>query len=169
MSNKTRMTRECGFGEFSPDAVAEILRHLERYGLEAVETNAVFCGETVTTETKKGFFSTKASKVVTSFLLTPEWLVWAAGREGETPAVLSVKLADITIQDYEATEMFLLVADTGISITGRATDVSQNISAFIGLGPEPAALEFREILRSHASAFQGTAAEGSGTIGHGHT
>jgi hypothetical protein len=44
-----------------------------------------------------------------------------------------------------------LVQDTGVNISGLRTDAVDLGSAFIGLGPEPAAQKFRTMLREEIS------------------
>lgn len=80
--------------------------------------------------------------------MTTERLIWAAGAEGNELVVLAARLRDIHVQDYESTEMYRLVNDSGVNISGPLSDSVQPATSFIGLGSEPAAIKFRKLLRS---------------------
>lgn len=151
MSDYTRTTRRCGFAEFTGDAATAIRKYAEKHGLDDVEAAAEHCFETVSTKEKKGFFRSSTETVVTSIVVTPHHLVWAAAKNDEAPAVLAARLRDIHVQDYETSDMYKLVADTGVNISGPLGDAIRPSAAFIGLGPEQAAAEFREILHSRTS------------------
>ena len=53
---------------------------------------------------------------------------------------------DVRVEDYEKTEMFKMIQDTGLNVFGFkiAGDLG---SVFIGLDPEPAAQKFRDLLK----------------------
>jgi hypothetical protein len=51
------------------------------------------------------------------------------------------------VQDYEKSEMYKLMQDTGLNISGLRTDAVDLGSTFIGLGPEPAAHKLRTLLK----------------------
>ena len=85
--------------------------------------------------------------MLTGIMLTPQWLIWATGSENEAPGVLSSRLRDIQVQDYEKSDQFKLIQDTGLDISGLRINAVDRGSAFIGLGPEPAAEKFRAMLK----------------------
>jgi hypothetical protein len=60
--------------------------------------------------------------------------------------VQSTRLCDRRVQDYAQSPMCKLVPDTGLNLNGLRTDAVELGSAFIGLGPEPAAQQFRSAL-----------------------
>lgn len=144
MGDYLRATRECPLENMRPALAAAIRAHLEKHGLTA--SVAAAC-ETTSTKQKKGLFGGKAEVILTGALLAPPWLIWASGKEGEAPAVLSVRLRDIQIVDYEKSELNKLMPDTGLTLTGLRTDGVELGSAFIGLGPESAAQQFRAALK----------------------
>ena len=72
--------------------------------------------------------------------------LWVAGKEGERPAVLTVRLHDLRAEDYETSPMARLQPDSGINVFGVETATGP-ASLFIGLGPEPAAQQFRAALK----------------------
>ncbi len=134
----------------NPLLATAIQRHIETYQLGDIVGTALVGIETASTKKKKGFLSGKAEVILTGAVLTPQWLIWAAGKEGEAPAVMSAKLSNIQIQDYEKSEMHKLIEDSGLNIMGLRTDSPTPGSAFIGLGPELAAQKFRRLLKETA-------------------
>jgi hypothetical protein len=105
------------------------------------------CCETISTGQKKGLLRRKTEEVIlTGVMITPQWLIWASGKENEAPGVLSARLHDIQVQDYEKSDMYKMIQDTGLNVSGLPTKDGLG-SAFIGLGPEPAAQRFRAVLK----------------------
>jgi hypothetical protein len=147
MGEYLRTTRESTFNDLNPALVAAIRAYTEKYELGDMETSALICCETTSTKQKKGLFGGKAETILTGVILTPQWLIWAAGKEKEPPSVLSARLRDIQVQDYEKSEMYKLMQDTGLNISGLRTDAVDLGSTFIGLGPEPAAHKLRTLLK----------------------
>lgn len=146
MSDYIRTTRECTLDSLQPALSAAIQKHIERHGLGIQDADILVCCETISTKPKKGLFG-KAEVILTGMLVTSHWLVWAAGKENETPVVISARLSDITVQDYETSDFYKMVPDSGLNISGLRTDTPQAGTSFIGLGPEPAAQKFRQVIR----------------------
>jgi hypothetical protein len=147
MGDYLRSTRECTLDEMPPALVSAVRTHLGKNGLENITSSLIMACETTSTKQKKGLFGGKTERVTCGVLLTAQWLVWAAGKDNETPGVISARLNQIQVQDYEKSDLYKLVQDTGLNITGLAAGPGEVGSAFIGLGPEPAAQKFRELLR----------------------
>jgi hypothetical protein len=57
--------------------------------------------------------------------------------------VSTARLQDIEVKNFTPQ----LIEDTGMSIFGFVGDSSERVTAFIGLGPEPAAQKFRETVQ----------------------
>jgi len=147
MGEYHRITRECTLDSMRPELAAAIRNHIEKYGLEGVETSVLMCCETVSTKQKKSLFSRKTEVVLLGAFLTSKWLIWAVGKENEVPGVLSTRLDDIRVEDYEDTQMYKMIQDTGVNVLGLRVEEGSAGSAFIGLGPEPASQKFREMLK----------------------
>lgn len=131
----------------NPDLVKAIRAHIEKYELGETESSALMCCETTSTKKKKGLFGGKGGVILTGVMLTPRWLIWAAAINNEQPVVLSARLRDIQVQDYERSRMNKLVQDTGINVSGLRTDAADLGTSFIGFGSEPEAQNFRNLLR----------------------
>ncbi len=146
MGEYLRTTRECTLDSMRPVLAAAIRAYIEKYQLEGIEASALMCCETISTKQKKKLFSRKKEVVLLGIILTPKWLIWAAGKEGEHPGVLSARLNTIRVEEYEKSSMYKMMQDTGVNILGLQTGDGFG-SAFIGLGPEPAAQLFRDVLQ----------------------
>ncbi len=147
MGEYLHTTRESTLDNMRPALAAAIRTRIEQHELGEVETSALMCCETISTKQKKGLFGGKAEVLLVGLLLTPQWLIWAAGKETEAPVARSARLRDLQVQDYEKSEMYKLVPDTGIEVSGLRTDTPETGSIFIGLGPEPAAQKLRALLK----------------------
>ena len=143
MSDWKRATREVRFENLMPEMVAEIKKHIELYNLGPVLSDALMCVQTDSEKAKKGLFGS-AEIVHQGVVLTPRWIVWAVGGTKTKTAVLSAQLKDVVIMDYSQTQFAKMVPDTGIEVSGKFTDVSENGSAFIGLDESVAGKKFKE-------------------------
>ncbi len=146
MGEYLRVTRECTLDSMHPVLAAAIRAYVEKYELEDVEASALICCETTSTKQKKKLFSRKTEVVLTGIILGPKRLIWATGKENDSPGVLMVRLSDARVEDYEKSSMYKMIQDTGVNIFGLPTADGFG-SAFIGLGPEPVAQRFRDVLK----------------------
>jgi hypothetical protein len=145
MGDYVRATRECALDGLRPELAAAIRKYAEKHDLGNLEADILICCETTSTKKKRGLFGGKPEVILTGMLVTSKWLIWAAGKENESPGVLAAKLRDIQAQDYEKSDFYKLIPDTGLNIDGLRVAAGSG-SAFIGLGPEPAGQKFREVL-----------------------
>ena len=146
MRDYQRITRECTVDSMRPELAQAIRAHIERYELEDVLESILICCETVSTKEKKKLFGKKTEIELAGVILTPKWLIWAGGKENEKTGVLSARLQNLRVEDYEKTKMYKMIQDTGLHVYGFQT--GQGIgSIFIGLGAESVAKKFREMLR----------------------
>jgi hypothetical protein len=74
-------------------------------------------------------------------------LIWTNGKKRDKLIVRSALLRNIDVQDFENTAMYRVNPDSGMNITGRYTDVTQQGQAFIGLGTDPGGEKFRQMLQ----------------------
>ncbi|HEX8736101.1 MAG TPA: hypothetical protein VF721_12310 [Pyrinomonadaceae bacterium] len=150
MREYQRTTRECSFNDFAPDVIRAIRKYAEKYELGSVESEALMCAETVSEKIKQGFFSkifggaNYAQNV--SMLVTPERLLWCALDSRNNAIVLSARLSEIEISDYESP----LIEDDGLDVFGFINQSPERVQAFLGLGAEAAAQKFRETLKEAA-------------------
>ena len=145
MSDWKRMTKEIPFENMSPVIVEAIMKHVEQYNLGSILADALMCIQTDSEKIKKPLFGS-AEIISMGVVVTARWLVWAVLSTKTQVAVLSAQLSDVVVQDYAQTQFAKMIPDSGIQISGRFTDVSENGSAFIGLDESSAALKFKELV-----------------------
>ncbi|HET9909392.1 MAG TPA: hypothetical protein VFQ23_22280 [Anaerolineales bacterium] len=143
MSDWKRITREISIENLLPEMVTAINKHIEQYNLGPILSEAVMCIQTDSEKVKKGLFG-KAETVHTGAVITPRWLIWATSGSKTVTTVLSAQLNDIVVQDYTQTEFMKLIPDSGMNVSGKFTDVSEDSTAFIGLDDGIAGNKFKE-------------------------
>lgn len=150
MREYQRTTRECSFNDFQPEIQSAIRKYVEKYELGDVEASALMCAETVSEKIKHGFFSkifggaNYAQNV--AIIITPERLLWCALDSQNNAIVLSARLSEIEISDFQSN----LIEDSGLDVFGFINQSPGRVQAFIGLGAEEAAQKFRRTLKEAA-------------------
>ena len=153
MGDYRRSTRECHFEQLRPEIVAAIRDHVQRYELGDVERKALICCETINEKTKKsGLFGKLAGGDpdpvhYVGVVVTPRYLIWARSGAKYGDAVLSARLQECGVFDYANTPQAKLAPDTGLEVTAMLTGAIEREHSFIGLGPEPAAQNLRQVLK----------------------
>ena len=143
MSDWKRRTRDVSFENLMPDMIAAINKHIEQYNLGPILSDVLMCIQTDSEKIKKGLFG-GGETVFTGAVITPRWLLWVTSGSKTKPAVFSAQLNDVVVQDYADTQFAKMISDSGINVTGKFTDVSENIAAFIGLDESESANKFKE-------------------------
>lgn len=145
MSDWKRKTQEVSFENLMPETIAAINKHIEQYNLGPILSDALMCIQTEAEKTRKGLFGS-AETVQTGAIVTPHWLIWATSGTKMNITVLCAQLKDVVVQDYAQTSFMKMIPDSGINVTGKFIDMSENISAFIGLEDNTAGNKFTEIV-----------------------
>jgi len=145
MSDWKRKTQEVSFENLMPEMFAAINQYIEKYNLGPVLSGTLMCIQTDSEKTKKSLFSA-VEKVQTGAIVTPHWLFWATTGTKMKSTVLSAQLKDVVVQDYAQTSFMQMIPDSGINVSGKFTDMSENISAFIGLEDNTVGNKFTEIV-----------------------
>lgn len=153
MPDWKRTTRESAFESLRPELAAAVKSHIEQYYLGDILSDAVMCIQTDSEKIKKGLFGS-AEIVYAGVVVTPRWLLWAVSGTRAHTAVLSALLDDIVVQDHAKSSFAKLAPDSGIHVSGKFTDVSENGTAFIGLGDEPAAEKFMDVVINAVQAVK---------------
>jgi hypothetical protein len=143
MSEWKRTSKESEFENLRPEIVNAIKRHVEQYNLGTILLEVLMCVQTDSEKIKKPLFG-GAEIVYTGIVLTPRWLVWAVSGKKTQTAVLSAQLRDVVVQDYSQTQFAKLIADSGLEVSGRFTDASENASAFLGIDDGLVGRKFKE-------------------------
>ena len=145
MSDWKRRTKQVSLESLPSEMASAIQRHIERYNLGPVLSDALMCVHTASEKTKSGLFGS-VETVKMAAIVTPRWLVWSVEQPDAKVAVLSAQLSNITVQDYAQTPFADMIPDSGIQVTGMFTNASESVSAFIGLEEGDAGDRFREIV-----------------------
>lgn len=152
MREYQRTTRECSFNDFEPEIQSAIRKFAGKYELGSIEDEALMCAVTVSEKIgKTGFFSKIFGGVTNyaqnvSMLVTPERLVWCTLDTRNNAVVLSARLSEIEISDFDSD----LIQDNGLDVFGFINQSPERVQAFIGLGAEEAAQKFRRTLEDAA-------------------
>jgi hypothetical protein len=122
-----------------------------------IETTILFCCETTSEKKKKGLFDFLLSGDpdpihYTGIILTPGWLVWSRSGPKSGVATSAARISEIEISNLLA--RFKNGQDSspqalngeGLSIFGFINQSPEKVTAFIGLGAEPAAQKLRDLL-----------------------
>jgi len=146
-----RSTRECAFGQLRPELVQAIRDYLQKHELGTIEADISICCETMSEKKKKGFLRTLLgdnSDAIhyTGMLVTPGWLIWATWGAKSGVVIMAARLEDIQVTDFASQ----LINDTGLEVFGFLSGFAERVSAFIGLGPEPAAERFSATVKAAA-------------------
>jgi len=145
MSEWKRSTREVTFEQLPPDVQAEIRKHIERYNLGDILSATSMSVQTDSEKAKKGLFGS-AEVVHQVALLTPRWLIWIASGTKTPVSAHSALLQDVVVQDYAKTPFVKMIPDSGIEVSGKFTDTSENASAFVGLEDNAAGEKFKTLV-----------------------
>ena len=145
MSDWKRITKEISFEGLRPELAQAIRVHIEQYNLGEVLSEILMCIQTDSEKIKKGLFG-GADLVYTGAVITPRWLVWATSGTKTKTTILSARFDDVVIQDYAKSSFAKLIPDSGLNVSGKFTDASENGSAFIGVDDSTAGMKFRETL-----------------------
>ena len=79
-------------------------------------------------------------------VLTNRWLILADRVDQNAVFIKSMQLQDIVIEDYEKSLFYSKIPDTGLNITARFTDASEQGMIFLPLGKDIAGDTFKEAL-----------------------
>jgi hypothetical protein len=147
MSDYNRSTREVTLANLSPEITGALNKHIELYNLGSILDDVLICIEANSEKIKKGLFSGPGAKVVKSIIIiTPRWLLQAIKSDDDAAFARSAQLTDIVVADYEKSPFYAKTPDTGIEVTGKFTDASENSMSFIGLGKDAAGEKFKKML-----------------------
>ena len=147
MGDYNRSTKEITLESMPPEFKAALDAHIEMYELGSILDDAVMCIESTSEKIKKGLFSGPGAKIVKAVdIITPRWLVQVIKADNEAAFARSAQLTDITVSDYEKSQFYAMLPDTGLNVSGKFTDEPENSSSFIGLGKDSAGERFKSTL-----------------------
>ena len=147
MGEYIRSTTEINFANISPDILQAIHKYIELHNLGDILNGVTNCIVSTSEKVKKGLFSGPGPKLlVETAILTNRWLILADRVDQNAVFIKSMQLQDIVIEDYEKSLFYSKIPDTGLNITGRFTDASEQGMIFLPLGKDIAGDTFKEAL-----------------------
>lgn len=147
MGDYNRSTTEINFANISPDILQAIHKYIELHNLGDILNGVTNCIVSTSEKVKKGLFSGPGPKLlVETAILTNRWLILADRVDQNAVFIKSMQLQDIVIEDYEKSLFYSKIPDTGLNITGRFTDASEQGMIFLPLGKDIAGDTFKEAL-----------------------
>lgn len=151
MGEWNRSTKEFDISLLRPEVRTAIQNHSASFNLGNILDNVQICIETTSEKKKKGLFGGGEKPVFTCVLVTLDWLIIYVCQNDSDGAVSSAPMGDLVAEDYANSPMYKLMPDSGVHITGAFTGRigqlgSLRTSQFIGLGEEPAAIQFKAVL-----------------------
>jgi len=153
MGDWDRSTKLVLLEQIRPAHTQAIHEHIDAYDLKNVLEDYLIGIETSSIKKNKKLFGGGIPDQTTQIaIVTPKWLV--IGAQGANPGsfgVLTIQLKEAIVKDYKDEPGYRLIPDEGVNVTGPFTarvgfEHNSYITNFIGLGSEPAAKEFKEIL-----------------------
>lgn len=147
MGDYNRSTKEIPFEQISPDVMQTMNKYIELHSLGDILANVSLCIVSASEKLKKGLFSGAGPKLlVETVILTDRWLILADRVDQNAIFIKSMQLRDIVVEDYEKSLFYARIPDTGMNITGRFTDASEQGAIFLPLGKDAAGEKFKEAL-----------------------
>ncbi len=147
MRDYQRTTKELKFSELSLETLQEFRKYFEKHELGNPEPDIIMCCETVSHRIKYGFFSKIFGGANfaqnTLIFFNSERLFWGTTDLEQQLTIQSARFQEIEIKDFASD----LIEDTGIEVFGFINQSLKRVQAFIGLGQEPCAEEFRKVVK----------------------
>ena len=147
MGDYKRSTRECPLEGLGQESVAAVNAHLEKYNLGPILNDYTICVETNSEKIKKGLFAGPGPKVMRmGAVLTPKWLVEITKADNNPIVVRSAMLIHLVVTDFEKSQFYAMLPDTGVQVEGHFTDTTEDSMSFLGLGKDAAGERFKEMI-----------------------
>jgi hypothetical protein len=154
MRNWNRSTIKSSLDQIPPEIWGAIQEHLETYNIKSVFDDYLICIQTESQVKKKKLFGggIAPNKTLQVVIVTPRWLViGSTSDKSKSAGALSIQLKDSIVKDYKENPGYQLIQDVGVDVTGAFTGIvgmhgNAYTSHFIGLGEEPVASEFKNLL-----------------------
>lgn len=147
MGDYIRSTKEIAFGDIPANVTKSIQTYIEKHNLGDILANPVMCIVSTSEKLKKGLFSGPGPKLlIQTAILTDRWLILADNVDQNALYIKSMQLRDITVEDYEKSQFYKMIPDTGMNVNGRFTDASEMGSIFLPLGKDAVGEKFMSTL-----------------------
>ena len=148
MGDYNRSTKEIAFADIPANVTQSINTYIEKHNLGDILANPVMCIVSTSEKIKKGLFGGGPGPklLVQTVILTNRWLILADNVDQNALYIKSLQLRDITVEDYEKSSFYKMIPDTGMNISGIATDTPEKGTLFLPLGKDEAGEKFKSAL-----------------------
>ncbi|MCB9110679.1 MAG: hypothetical protein H6634_05480 [Anaerolineales bacterium] len=148
MGDYNRSTKEIAFADIPANVTQSINTYIEKHNLGDILANPVMCIVSTSEKIKKGLFGGGAGPklLVQTVILTDRWLILADNVDQNALYIKSLQLRDITVEDYEKSSFYKMIPDTGMNISGIATDTPEKGTLFLPLGKDEEGEKFKSAL-----------------------
>ena len=148
MGDYNRSTKEIAFADIPVNVTQSINTYIEKHNLGDILANPVMCIVSTSEKIKKGLFGGGPGPklLVQTVILTNRWLILADNVDQNALYIKSLQLRDITVEDYEKSSFYKMIPDTGMNISGIATDTPEKGTLFLPLGKDEAGEKFKSTL-----------------------
>ena len=148
MGDYNRSTKEIAFADIPVNVTQSINTYIEKHNLGDILANPVMCIVSTSEKIKKGLFGGGPGPklLVQTVILTNRWLILADNVDQNALYIKSLQLRDITVEDYEKSSFYKMIPDTGMNISGIATDTPEKGTLFLPLGKDEAGEKFKSAL-----------------------
>ncbi|MCB0101131.1 MAG: hypothetical protein H6635_06890 [Anaerolineales bacterium] len=145
MGDYNRSTKEIAFGDITANVTKSIQTYIEKHNLGDILANPVMCIISTSEKIKKGLFGGGAGPklLIQTVILTDRWLILADNVDQNALYIKSMQLRDLTVEDYEKSSFYKMIPDTGVNISGLATDTPEKGTLFLPLGKDDAGEKFK--------------------------
>lgn len=148
MGDYNRSTKEIAFNDIPANVINSVRAYIEKHTLGDILANPVMCIVSTSEKIKKGLFSggPGPKQLIQTAILTDHWLILADNVDQNALYIKSMQLRDITVEDYGESSFYKMIPDTGMNVSGRFTDASENGLIFLPLGADAAGEKFKSAL-----------------------
>jgi len=149
LGDYNRSTKEIAFNDIPANVINSVRAYIEKHTLGDILANPVMCIVSTSEKIKKGLFGGGGpgpKLLIQTAILTHRWLILADNVDQNALYIKSMQLRDITVEDYEKGSFYKMIPDTGMNISGIATDTPEKGTLFLPLGKDAAGEKFKSVL-----------------------
>lgn len=148
MGDYNRSTKEIAFNDIPANVINSVRAYIEKHTLGDILANPVMCIVSTSERIKKGLLGGGPGPklLIQTAILTDRWLILADNVDQNALYIKSMQLRDITVEDYEKSSFYKMIPDTGMNISGIATDTPEKGTIFLPLGKDAAGEKFKSAL-----------------------
>jgi hypothetical protein len=148
MGDYNRSTKEVAVQDISAEITQAIQKYIELHNLGNILDRVTHCIISTSEKQKKGLFGGGPGPklLIQTAILTNRWLILADRVDQNALYIKSMQLRDIAVEDYEKSQFYKMIPDSGVNINGHFTDVNEIGTIFLPMGKDAAGDKFKSAL-----------------------